>query len=113
MNNALSQADLCRRHGSAFVPPDEDEKLGITLTSLRLLPLNALRHRPESGTCGWYIWGGEVLSQNPEFSKPFHVHHVASHVPELVPFLALAPGWRVLLAPGHCDVWHDPALLEA
>lgn len=59
---------------------------------------------------GWYVWGGE-LSADPEFFKPLHVCHLADYAPELLPFLALAPGWRVLLAPGHEDVWYDEALL--
>ena len=112
MNGATSQLDICKSHGSAFTPPTGDEKLGIALSSLHLRPLNALRHRPENGTCGWYIWGGDVLSQDPHFFEPLHVQHLASHAPELVPFLALAPGWRVLLAPELCDIWHDPSLLE-
>jgi hypothetical protein len=32
-------------------------------------------------------------------------------LPALVPYLGLAPGWRVLLAPSHIDVWYDPMLL--
>ena len=31
---------------------------------------------------------------------------------EVLPYLGLAPGWRFLLAPGHVDVWFDPATLE-
>ena len=112
MNSRPSQLEVCQRHGSSFVPPASDETLGIALSSLRLQPLNALRHRPESGTCGWYIWGGGELSQDPQFFQPLHVHHVAAYTPDLVPFLALAPGWRVLLAPEQCDVWRDPSLLR-
>ena len=110
MKQLMSQADVCERFGSIFLPPGEDERLGIALGSLSQLPINALRHPPMNGTCGWYIWGGE-LSDAPDFFQPLHVHHVVAHVPSLVSYLALAPGWRVLLAPEQTEVWYDPALL--
>ena len=40
---------------------------GVALDSLDKVPLNALRHSPEGNTCGWYIWGGEELSEAPDF----------------------------------------------
>jgi hypothetical protein len=111
MSQHVSQLDACKRFGSVYLPPSADEHLGIALSSLGKLPLNALRHPPESGTCGWYVWGGE-FSDDPEFFQSLHVLHMPAHAAPLVPYLALAPGWRVLLAPGQVDVWYDPALLS-
>ena len=108
--NQLSQSETCNQFGSLFQPPAEDDRLGIALSTLSQLPLNALRHSPENGTCGWYIWGGDY-SEDPEFFQPLHVHHMVEHAPQLIPYLALAPGWRVLLAPEQTDVWYDPALI--
>ena len=105
-----SQLEMCEQLGSLFQPPAEDDRLGVALDTLSQLPLNALRHRPEHGTCGWYIWGG-AYSNDPAFFQPLHVHHLVEHVPQLVPYLALAPGWRVLLAPNQEDVWYDLALV--
>jgi hypothetical protein len=110
MKPASSQVEICEQFGSSFEPPGEDQRLGIALSTLSQLPLNALRHPPEAGTSGWYIWGGE-LSGDPDFFQPLHVHHLVAHAPALIPFLALAPGWRVLLAPEQTDVWYDPAIL--
>jgi hypothetical protein len=110
MSQIPSQAEICEKFGSLFSPLREDEKVGIALATLSQLPLNALRHSSEHDTSGWYIWGGE-LSDSPDFFQPLHVHHLVAHAPVIVPYLALAPGWRVLLAPGHEDVWYDPALL--
>jgi hypothetical protein len=110
MDKPISQEDICKKFGSLYSPPDADKRLGIALSSLSLLPLNALRHPAEHGTCGWYIWGGE-FSYDDDFFQPLHVCHLVEHLPALVPYLGLAPGWRVLLAPGHIDVWYDPMLL--
>ena len=112
MSQSDSQADICQRFGSTFSPPGEDERLGIAIETLSRVPLNALRHHPENGTCGWYIWGGE-LSDSPNFFQALHVHHLVEHAPTIIPYLGLAPGWRVLLAPGQEDVWYDPSLLPA
>jgi hypothetical protein len=68
---------------------------------------------PEHGTCGWYIWGGGEFPQDPEFFQALHVEHLSEYCAQLLPFLALAPGWRVLLAPGYEDVWYDETLLDA
>ena len=108
-----SQLEICRRYNSPLIPCGEDDKVGVALSTLHLLPLNALRHQPVSGTAGWYIWGGETLSDDPEFFQPLHVHHLVERAPHLVPFLGLPPGWRVLLAPGFEDVWYDPSSLCA
>jgi hypothetical protein len=42
-----------------------------------------------------------------------HVEHLSIACREVLPFLALPPGWRFLLAPGYEDVWQDESLLEA
>jgi hypothetical protein len=110
MNQLSSQAEICEQLGSLYVPPGEDERLGVALSTLSRVPLNALRHPAENGTCGWYIWGGD-FSDHPDFFQPLHAHHLVEQLPAIVPYLALAPGWRVLMAPGHTDVWYDPALL--
>lgn len=40
------------------------------------------------------------------------VAHLRDHAPEVLPYLALPPGWRFLIAPGHEDVWFDEQLLN-
>lgn len=105
----MKPLDVCNRFGAAPSMPAAREKVGIALQSLHLRPLNALRHAPGDGTCGWYIWAGE-FSSDPEFFSPLHVAHLDAHVPEFTPYIALPPGWRVQLAPGHEDVWFDEGI---
>ena len=92
------QLEACARYGVRCVPCGEGSKVGIALQTFGRIPLNALRHSLEGGTCGWYIWAGEEMSEAADFFQPLHVEHLASYVPELLPFLGLPPGWRVLLA---------------
>ena len=105
------QETIAARFGALFVPVGADEMAGVALETLALEPLNALRHPREGVACGWYIWGGEELSQEPTFFKPLHVKHLAEYCPTLVPYLGLGPGWRVLLAPNQEEVWFDEKLL--
>jgi hypothetical protein len=107
------QRAVCQRHGVAFDPPSTFEKVGIALSTLHLEPLNGLRLRPESGMCGWYIWGGSELSFASDFFDPLHVHHLEKRCPAVLAYLALPPGSRFLIASDYEDVWDDPSLLKA
>jgi hypothetical protein len=94
------------------MPPGAHSKIGISDIALSgAHPINGLRHPPEAGTSGWYIWGGEEFSTAPHFFKPFHIHHLQERCPGVLPYLALPPGWRFLIGPGHEDVWYDSSLL--
>ena len=106
------QEEICRKYSSDCILPVAKTKVGVALNTLDKEPLNALRHPPESDTCGWYIWGGEELSDAPDFFQPLHVEHLSEKCPEIVSYLGLAPGWRVLLAEGYEDVWYDETLLN-
>ncbi len=106
------QAAICARHGVNPEPPSSFLKVGIALSTLGQHPINGLRHPPESGTSGWFIWAGEQLSDAPDFFQPLHIHHLDKRCPEVLPYLALPPGWRFLVAPEHEDVWCDASLLN-
>ena len=73
----------------APAPPLDGEKAGIALATLDQVPLNGLRHRPEAGTSGWYIWGGTTIGEAADFFDPLHHRHMAEYCPAALPFLAL------------------------
>lgn len=105
------QAKVCLRYDAVPTPAPPSSKLGISDSALRGdLPLSGLRHPPEAGTNGWFIWGGEY-STDPEFFKPIHVSHLKEACPVAMPYLALPPGWRFLATPDYEDVWFDSELL--
>lgn len=76
------------------------------------MPINGLRHPPAGRTCGWYIWAGEVLSDDPDFFLSRHLDHLGPIVQDLERYLELPPGWRFLIAPHYEDVWFDESLLK-
>lgn len=75
-------------------------------------PVHALRYPPAQGASGWYVWTGE-LADADDFFQPWHTSHLIQRCPEIAKLLLLPPGTRFLIAPGHEDIWHDPALLDA
>jgi hypothetical protein len=109
-NIVASQKEVCEKYKADFIPSSEAEKLGLAIERLGKLPINGLRHKSENGTCGWYIWCGEEMSQETEFFKPLHVSHIKEYLPEIEQYLALPPGYRFLIADDYEDVWHDSSL---
>lgn len=106
-----NQVDICAKFDAEYTPCNSAEKLGIAIETIGKLPINGLRHVAENGTCGWYIWCGEEWSDEPDFFKPLHVSHIDKYLPQIVPYLALPPGHRFLIADGYEDVWQDLALI--
>lgn len=112
MNIQNQQHSVCERLGFAFVESPDDLKVGIAENVREgLLPLNGLRHLPSGDTTGWYIWAGEVLSDDPDFFQPLHVAHLAEWCPTVLKYLGLPPGSRFLITADHEDVWFDETLL--
>jgi len=94
-------------------PPLPDEMLGLALQTLRTMPLNGLRYPPRDGGSGWYIWGGETMSQTADFFTPIKVRDLGDYVPNLHPFLDLPAGFRFQTdTRGKQKVWFDGSLLE-
>ena len=105
--------DVCARFGVSPAPPDPWQTVGIHLpVRADVWPLNGLRHPPDRAACGWYLWRGRELSAADDFFSPLHVAHISDYEPAAAAYLALAPGWRFLIAPGYEDVWFDDALLH-
>lgn len=106
-----SQRGLCREYGVAFVSTDLDEKIGYASSTTGLTPINGLRHRPTTGTSGWYIWCGEVFAEAADFFDPQCAHHFYENIPDAARLLGLPPGYRFLLAGDYLDIWFDESLL--
>jgi len=105
-----SQFEICKKFDAIPLQSRSDEKLGIAIETIGKLPINGLRHNPENGTCGWYIWCGEEMSENTDFFQPLHVSHISEYLPDVEKFLSLPPGFRFLIAGEHEDVWQDSKL---
>ena len=106
------QREVCERFGAPFLAAPPELKLGVSRNvRTGAMPVHGLRHPPEQGTSGWFIWADEELSDAPDFFEPLHISHIAEYCPQVLVYLGLGPGWRFLLADDYEDVWEDTSLL--
>jgi hypothetical protein len=108
------QEAVCRRYGVEPAPTAAHLKVGIAPNVKQgVRPIKAIRHLIVGDTTGSYIWGGDVeaADQSDGFFEPLHVAHLSEWCPEIEPYLALPPGWAVIVASGYEDVWFDPSYL--
>lgn len=107
------QRKVCEKYGADFLNAASECKIGIDVRVRDgMVPINGFRHPPKGDTTGWYIYGGEELSSDPDFFKPLHVEHLDDWCPQIKKYLGLAPGWRFLIAGDYEDVWFDESLLD-
>jgi hypothetical protein len=115
MNNHIisEQKQVCDKFGAEFLESPPGWKLGISKNiNSGKMPINGLRHKPENGTVGWYIWAGDYTN-DPEFFESMHVEHIDELYPQISKYLGLAPGWRFQIdGKGYEDVWKDESLLN-
>lgn len=106
-----SQKEICEKVNSAWRPVNPNHKIGIS-ENLGSDPVHGLRHPPEKGTTGWFIWTGEYSTAD-DFFKPIHAGHLLQKRPDLIKYLGLQPGYRFLIDnQGHEDIWEDKELLN-
>jgi hypothetical protein len=106
------QQEICARFNVAPIPALPELKVGVARNVREeLTPLNGMRHLPSGDSTGWFIWAGSEMSTDSDFFVPLHVQHLRGWCPQVLPYLALPPGWRFLIAPGYEDAWSDPDLL--
>ncbi|MCP3973653.1 MAG: hypothetical protein GY720_04090 [bacterium] len=112
MNLEPGHFEVCESFVVDPEPPAVGTKLGVAANVRSdTVPLHGLRHPPEGDTNGWYLWRGEY-SDDPDFFVPLHFEHVGERAPEAIPYVALPPGWRFLVATDREDIWFDATLLE-
>ncbi len=103
---------LCEKYSSEYYGIDLEGKVGIALQTIKTEPLHAVRYLDEKGTTGWYIWGGE-FNDEPEFFQPLCVVHLHKYCPHILKYLALKPGYRIMIdRKGFEDVWFDNELIS-
>ena len=112
MNLKSQQLEICHRFGSKPCFPNEDNIIGVAMSSLHLSePLHGIRHPIVDKTSGWYIWRGDYKNDE-DFFAPLHHSHLSEYCEEALPYLALLPGWRFLVKDEYQDVWFDENLTK-
>jgi hypothetical protein len=108
-----TQIDVCAKFGVAPQAFMRHERLGLAIGTINLSPINGMRVPALSGSTGWYIYGGTVESDDPNFYSPLCVRHLGKYCAIAVPYLCLPCGWRFQIdGDGYEDVWYDENLVR-
>lgn len=76
------QLNICQKYDTLYFESPLTLKVGISKNvKAGAVTINGLRHIPEGDTAGWYIWGGEEFSEDPDFFIPLHVEHLKEWCP--------------------------------
>jgi hypothetical protein len=69
-----AQMAVCERFALTPEVPSPSSRVGVArnLRESQTWPLNGLRHPPEKGTSGWYLWRGEELRPTADFFQALH-----------------------------------------
>ncbi len=111
MRVSEAQRLTCEKYHTQVFEADLNPKVGISKEALACkFPFHGLRHLPEGDTTGWYFWSGE-FSDAEDFFLPMHAVHLENSHPWLLKYLALAPGWRILIAQNYEDVSFDSSIV--
>ncbi len=112
MDFVKKQKQICRKYNADYIATNLNLKLGISQDFFSgELPLSGLRHPAEVGTCGWFLWVGEEMSEADDYFQPLHIIHLVEKFPSVMKYLGLPYGWRFLTANDYEDVWFDEKLL--
>ena len=116
---APSQAEVCATHGTRIERPwDFSRCLVGGGVADGVWPLFGARFppTPQRRDCGWIFWATHRDMDEAAAADGFDALDVAqlrTRHGELWKYLALPPGWAVVLgADGYTDIYEDPELLE-
>jgi hypothetical protein len=110
-SHILEQKNICERIKVEWVPTEPFRMVGLSIVNSNSSPFHALRHPPDNYS-GWFLWA-EEYSEADGFFKTIHAIHLLEYRPEIIKYLGLPAGYRVLIDDkGYEDIWYDESLLD-
>ncbi len=99
---------LCEEFDSAYIQVSGDDIVAIAVQTLNKEPIVGIRKKPETDeNIGWFIYGGE-LEAGEDFFQTMTVRELQDVLPEALPYLALAEGFRFMIdREDYEDVWKE------
>ena len=107
------QRKICEKYNIPWVETPLDMRVGLMKNFADgQMPLNGLRHPPDGGTAGWYLWAGVRWTTDINEWDALHISHLSEQSSFVAKYLGLPPGYRFLVDDkGHEDVWFDQVSL--
>lgn len=100
---------LCEEFESAYIQVSGDDVIAIAVQTLDQDPIVGIRKKkPETDeNISWYIYGGE-LQEGADFFETMTVRELQDVIPDVLPYLALEPGFRFMIdGDDYEDVWKE------
>ncbi|MBN2012101.1 hypothetical protein JW960_22420 [candidate division KSB1 bacterium] len=110
----MTQKEICTKYQSHFNEPNPADHINILCDAERTSPIKLVRLNPENRSSGWYVHCGGKSSSNYSDFDPVSYLDVQREFPEIVPFLALMPGFIIEIdTNGNDDGYWSQYLLES
>lgn len=99
---------LCEEFESSYIKVSGDDVVAVAVNTLNQEPIVGIRKKlePEENVA-WFIYGGE-MGEGEDFFETMTVRELQDILPEALPYLALAEGFRFMIdREDYEDVWKE------
>ena len=99
---------LCEEFESSYIKVSGDDVVAVAVNTLNQEPIVGIRKKPEAEeNVAWFIYGGE-MGKGEDFFETMTVRELQDILPEVLPYLALAEGFRFMIdREDYEDVWKE------
>lgn len=99
---------LCEEFESSYIKVSGDDVVAVAVNTLNQEPIVGIRKKPEAEeNVAWFIYGGE-MGEGEDFFETMTVRELQDILPEVLPYLALAEGFRFMIdREDYEDVWKE------
>ena len=99
---------LCEEFKSSYIKVSGDDVVAVAVNTLNQEPIVGIRKKPEpEENVAWFIYGGE-MGEGEDFFETMTVRELQDILPEVLPYLALAEGFRFMIDhEDYEDVWKE------
>lgn len=99
---------LCEEFKSSYIKVSGDDVVAVAVNTLNQEPIVGIRKKPEpEENVAWFIYGGE-MGEGEDFFETMTVRELQDILPEVLPYLALAEGFRFMIdREDYEDVWKE------
>ncbi|MDD2940060.1 MAG: hypothetical protein PHW49_04905 [Acinetobacter harbinensis] len=99
---------LCEEFESSYIKVSGDDVVAVAVNTLNQEPIVGIRKKPEpEENVAWFIYGGE-MGEGEDFFETMTVRELQDILPEVLPYLALAEGFRFMIdREDYEDVWKE------
>ena len=93
---------------SSYIKVSGDDVVAVAVNTLNQEPIVGIRKKPEAEeNVAWFIYGGE-MGEGEDFFETMTVRELQDILPEVLPYLALAEGFRFMIdREDYEDVWKE------